>query len=102
LVADPGLGTLPDFGNFPRGVDPYGSVAHMLPFARALSAKCYDFGADGGETTIDFARMIRIVSDAGYSGFVGIEYEGDRLPEREGIRAARVLLERTWPAPRSG
>lgn len=101
LVADPGLGTLPDFGNFPDGVDRYESVTRMMPFARALSAKCYEFRPDGSETTIDYARMIRIVCDAGYKGFVGIEYEGDKLPERDGIYAARVLLERSWPGARS-
>ncbi len=94
LVGDPRLGTLPDFGNFPPGVDKYDSVAKMMPYAKAVSAKCYDFGPDGQETTIDFARMLEIVRAAGYRGYVGIEYEGERLPEREGILAAKALLER--------
>jgi sugar phosphate isomerase/epimerase len=65
-----------------------------MPHARAVSAKCYDFGPDGEESTIDFSRMIAIVKAAGYTGYVGIEYEGERLPEREGILAAKALLER--------
>jgi sugar phosphate isomerase/epimerase len=93
LVGSPHLGTLPDFGNFPAGVDRYDAVAKLMPCAKAVSAKCYDFGPDGAETTIDFPRMMDIVRAGGYRGYVGIEYEGERLPEREGILAAKALLE---------
>lgn len=94
LVGSPHLGTLPDFGNFPPEVDRYDAVARLMPHAKAVSAKCYDFGPDGEETTIDFGRMMSIVKDAGYTGYVGIEFEGERLPEREGILAAKALLEK--------
>jgi sugar phosphate isomerase/epimerase len=88
------LGTLPDFGNFPEDSDRYAAVRTMMPFAKAVSAKCYDFDAAGSETKIDFRRMLRIVKSAGYRGFVGIEYEGQRLSERQGIAACKALLER--------
>jgi sugar phosphate isomerase/epimerase len=65
-----------------------------MPYATAVSAKCYDFGPDGEETTIDFARMLAIVRAAGYAGHIGVEYEGERLSERDGILAAKALLER--------
>ena len=65
-----------------------------MPQAKAVSAKCYDFDADSNETKIDFPRMIEIVKAAGYSGYVGIEYEGQEMPEREGITACKTLLER--------
>ncbi len=94
LVNNPRLGTLPDFGNFPPETDRYAAVGTLMPHAKAVSAKCYDFGPDGNETKIDFARMIEIVRAAGYEGYVGIEFEGDRLSEREGIVAAKALLER--------
>ena len=94
LVNSPHLGTLPDFGNFPTDTDRYESMATLMPHAKAVSAKCYDFGPDGEETTIDFARMIDIVTSAGYRGYVGIEFEGGRLSEREGIVAAKALLEK--------
>lgn len=94
LVGDPQLGTLPDFGNFPKGTDWCKAVEKMMPYAGAVSAKCYDFDPDGNETTIDFARMMKIVRTAGYSGYVGIEYDGTRMPEREAILAAKGLLER--------
>ncbi len=93
-VNNPGFGTLPDFGNFPPEVDRYDAVARLMPWAKAVSAKCYDFGLDGGETAIDFARMLDIVTGAGYHGYVGIEFEGERTGEREGILAAKALLER--------
>ncbi len=90
-------GTLPDFGNFDLGegesYDRYQGVRELMPFARAVSAKSYAFDADGNETTIDFLRMIRIVLEAGYRGYLGIEFEGAGLSEIEGIRATKSLLE---------
>lgn len=92
-VGRPNFGSLPDFGNWPPETDRYEGVEKMMPFAKAVSAKCYDFDAAGNETRIDFPRMLRILKDAGYRGFVGIEYEGQRLSERDGIIAAKKLLE---------
>ena len=98
MADHPRLGTLPDFGNFNLGdgerYDNYQGVTEMMPYATAVSAKSHDFDADGNDTTIDFERMMRIVLDAGYRGYVGIEYEGRRLSEPDGIRATKVLLER--------
>jgi L-ribulose-5-phosphate 3-epimerase len=99
-VNKPQFGTLPDFGNFPldgKGnykIDVYDAIARMMPFAKGVSAKSYDFGEDGKETKLDYARILKIVTDAGYHGFVGIEYEGGRLSEPEGIRATKTLLEK--------
>jgi len=98
LTDHPRAGTLPDFGNFlieaGREYDRYKGVAELMPFARGVSAKSYDFDDAGDETTIDYRRMMKIVLDAGYHGFVGIEYEGTRLSEPDGIRATRDLLQR--------
>jgi sugar phosphate isomerase/epimerase len=92
-VDNPYFGTLPDFGNFPPDVDKYRAVEMMMPYAKAVSAKCYDFGEDGGETTLDYARLIKIVVDeAGYHSYIGIEYEGDRLSEYDGVKACKKLL----------
>jgi sugar phosphate isomerase/epimerase len=65
-----------------------------MPFAKAVSAKSFDFDAAGNETTIDYRRMMKIVKDAGFRSYVGIEYEGDRLPEADGVRATKTLLEK--------
>lgn len=89
----PNCGTLPDFGNF-KEYDRYKGVEEMMPFAKGVSAKSYDFDAEGNDTKIDYGRMIKIVLDAGYNGYIGIEYEGSRLSEPDGIRATKKLLER--------
>lgn len=88
------FGTLPDFGNFPEGVDIYDAIDRIMPYAKAVSAKCYDFDDTTGlETKIDFERMIQIVHDKHqYHGRIGIEFEGDRLSEFDGIKAAKKLL----------
>ncbi len=93
LVNHPRCGTLPDFGNFYE-YDRYQGVAEMMPYAKGVSAKSYDFDAAGNETKVDYPRMMKIVLDAGYHGFVGIEYEGNRLSEDEGIKATKRLLDR--------
>ena len=91
-------GTLPDFGNFRIGddawYDRYRGVRELMPFARAVSAKSHEFDPEGDETGTDYRKMLRIVLEAGYRGYVGIEYEGDGLAEPEGIRATKRLLEK--------
>lgn len=99
-------GVLPDFGNFCLNreggerweaacieeYDRYKGVAEMMPVAKAVSAKSYDFDKNGNETTIDYQKMIQIVKDANYTGFIGVEYEGSRLSEIDGIIATKNLL----------
>ena len=101
MVGHPRIGTLPDFGNFNLAdggrYDNYQGVTEMMPYAKAVSAKSHDFDAEGNDTTIAFSQMMRIVLDAGYRGYVGIEYEGQRLSEPDGIRATKALLERVRP-----
>ncbi|MBJ02587.1 MAG: xylose isomerase [Planctomycetes bacterium] len=93
----PGVGTLPDFGNFSLGggewYDRYQGVAELMPFAKAVSAKSHDFDGEGNETHTDYRRMLKIVLDAGYRGYIGIEYEGGGLSEDDGIRHTKALLE---------
>ena len=89
------FGTLPDFGNFPDDVDNYDAVDKMMPYAKAVSAKCYDFDDKGLETKLDYNRLIsNVVDKHNYSGYIGIEYEGNRMSEFEGIKACKILLEK--------
>ena len=90
----PNCGTLPDFGNFPPETDIYDAVKMLMTYAKSVSAKSYDFDEKGDETKIDYYRMMKIVLDAGYKGYVGIEYEGERLSETDGIVATKKLLEK--------
>jgi sugar phosphate isomerase/epimerase len=91
-------GTLPDFGNFrvsdTEEYDKYQGVMELMPFAKGVSAKCYEFDDEGNTVRIDFRRMLRIVLDAGYRGHVGIEWEGQEPEDIEGVRLANVLLQR--------
>ncbi len=103
-----GCGTLPDFGNFgidrKKGdwYDRYTGTKELMPYAKAVSAKTYDFDDSRPFITIDsrweketdFLRMMKIVVAAGYNGYVGIEYEGHGLPERAGIQKSKELLDR--------
>jgi sugar phosphate isomerase/epimerase len=99
MIDHPRAGTLPDFGNFDIGggqqYDRYLGVAELMPYAKAVSAKTHDFNdATGEETTKDYHRLMKIVMDAGFHSWVGIEYEGNRLPEREGIARTLTLLKK--------
>ncbi|MEO0414163.1 MAG: TIM barrel protein [Verrucomicrobiota bacterium] len=121
-------GTLPDFGNFyvakkregkekqyeaakqlytgdaysedDKGLsyDRYQGVKDLMPYAKGVSAKAHDFDADGNEIHTDFAKMAEIVKASGYTGHIGVEYEGKGLSEDEGILATKALIERTFGA----
>ena len=99
-VDHPRCGTLPDFGNFRIADDEwynrYQGVLELIPFAKAVSAKSHDFDDAGDETRTDYLRMMKIVRDSDYRGYIGIEYEGSRLGEFEGILATKRLLDRVF------
>ena len=107
-VGKKNVGTLPDFGNFciRRGTgelyegkcveeyDRYKGVKEMLPFAKGVSAKSYDFDSKGNCVETDYKKMLKIVKDSGFRGYIGIEYEGSKLGEEEGIKKTKELLMR--------
>jgi sugar phosphate isomerase/epimerase len=90
----PNCGTLPDFGNF-REYDRYKGVKELMPYAKGVSAKAGRFDDEGNEVNTDYARMMKIVLDAGYRGYVGIESSvGDQMSELEAILMTKHLLQR--------
>jgi sugar phosphate isomerase/epimerase len=106
-VNKPNVGTLPDFGNFcishewgtTQGecaeiYDRYKGIEELLPFAKGVSAKSYDFDANGEQPKIDYKRLIALVKASGFKGFIGIEFEGETQPEEEGIRKTKALLQK--------
>ncbi len=104
-VNSPYCGTLPDLGNFciernyetgecGKEYDKYKGTEELMPFAKGVSAKTHAFDENGNESNIDYTRMLNIIKDSGFSGFIGIEYEGQQLSEEEGIKATKSLLER--------
>lgn len=106
-VNKPNVGTLPDLGNFciTRGenwtcveeYDRYKGTAELMPFAKGVSAKTNDFDEQGNCIETDYSRMLKIIKDAGFTGIIGIEYEGNKISEEEGIRKTKALLERVGP-----
>ena len=103
-VNKPGCGTLPDFGNFciesgddgcAKEYDKYKGVKELMPFAKGVSAKSGSFDTNGNETNIDYMKMMKIVKDFGYTGYVGIE-SGGKSPEDEykSVKLTKALLEK--------
>ena len=94
---------LPDFGNFNIGkiegvketaYDRYKGVDELMPFAKGVSAKSHDFDDKGNEIHTDYRKMLEIVvKKHKYGGYVGIEYEGSKISEADGIKATKKLLE---------
>ena len=72
----------------------YKGFSEFMPYAKAVSAKTYDFDDDGNETKIDYAKMMKIIKQNNYDGYIGVEYEGSRLTEKEGILATKSLIQR--------
>ena len=102
-VGEKNVGTLPDFNNFcltrqgnkcVEEYDRYKGTLEMMPYAKAVSAKSLDFDAQGNCIETDYVKMLKIVKDSGFKGYVGIEYEGDKVGEYEGIKKTKALLER--------
>ena len=101
-VKNENCGTLPDFGNFCitkdkdrnciEDYDRYKGIKELLPYAKAVSAKSYSFDANGNEELIDYLKVMKMVKESGYTGFVGVEFEGDKVSEEEGVKLTRDLL----------
>ena len=92
-------GVLPDFGNFivdrrPGGerYDLYLGLQELMPLSKGVSAKSHNFDEEGNEVDKDFHRLLKIVKDAGFRGYIGIEYEGSELSQDEGVMATKNLL----------
>ncbi|MFV0267107.1 MAG: sugar phosphate isomerase/epimerase family protein [Draconibacterium sp.] len=96
------VGTLPDFGNFTldwntgESYDRYKGMEQLMPYAKGVSAKSNVFNAEGDEANMDYYRLMKIVDDAGYKGFVGVEFEGSELSEKDGVIATKKLLEKVF------
>lgn len=100
-------GILPDFGNFClrregderwdtpciEEYDKYVGIKELMyKNMGSVSAKSYDFDKNGYETTINYERMMKILKEANFSGYIGVEYEGESLSEEAGTKATRDLL----------
>lgn len=92
-VGKDNFGILPDFGNFPPETNRYDAVETFMPYAKAVSAKATRFSDYGMVTDTDFFRMMRIVRDGGYYGYVGIESSVEKMEEEyDAVRHTRDVL----------
>ncbi|MFN8353736.1 MAG: sugar phosphate isomerase/epimerase family protein [Spirosomataceae bacterium] len=98
------VGTLPDFGNFcikrtssgcEEAYDRYQGTKELMPYAKGVSAKTYDFDDNGNCIETDYQKILTIVKESGFKGYIGIEYEGSKLSEEEGIKKTKELIEKT-------
>ena len=85
-------GTLPDFGNFRikdgESYDSYRGIEKLMPWAKGVSVKDQVWDDKGNSAPLDFERMLKIVLDAGFNGYCGIEFGGF-----EGLNQSRKRLE---------
>ena len=108
-VNRPNFGSFPDFGNWclsakwgttqgdcDREYDRYKGVAELLPYARAVSAKSYNFNEQGEDRKMDYYRLMKLVKESDYKGYIGIEYEGTEKSEHEGILLTQELMNKAW------
>ena len=106
-VAMDNCGVLVDFGNFclrrenderwgapcVEEYDRYRGIEELMPYAHGVSAKSYAFDEEGNETSMDFPKILNIVRDAGFSGFIGVEFEGPDADPFPGMEATKSLIE---------
>ncbi len=103
------VGLLPDFGNFcishpwgstqegcEKAYDRYKGIQEMLPYAKGVSAKSYDFDQAGEQPLIDYKKLLGIVNASGFKGYIGVEFEGINQPEGEGINKTIALIKKYW------
>lgn len=108
-VNKPNVGSLPDFGNFcissENGLtwgdtcyeeyDKYKGVTELMPFAKGVSAKVMKFTADDECSETDYERMMKIVKDSGFNGYIGIESSVKLMEDEEdGVKKTKALLEK--------
>jgi L-ribulose-5-phosphate 3-epimerase len=98
LVDHPRCGTLPDFGNFRikdgESYDSYRGIKKLMPWAKGVSVKDSVWDDKGNQAPLDFVRMLKIVLDAGFDGYCGIEFGGfaNLNASRESLEQAREQL----------
>lgn len=110
-VNNPFLGTLPDFGNWCTSAEWGGTKEHQnctniynpakglvefLPYAKGVSAKSYEFNNEGFDTVIDYSKLLKLIKESDFNGYIGIEYEGEGLSPSDGIKATKTLIEKIW------
>jgi len=77
-ISSPWFGALIDTGNFME--DPYDKIEMVAPKAVYAQAKTYFGGGEWYTLDLDYKRIAKILKNAGYTGFVSLEFEGKEDP----------------------
>ncbi|MBM3839894.1 MAG: sugar phosphate isomerase/epimerase [Verrucomicrobia bacterium] len=73
-VKNPWIGVNLDTGNF-HTADPYGAIARCAPYAVNVQFKVEVRPAGQSRQEADLARIMKILRDANYQGYLALEYE---------------------------
>lgn len=95
-IKSPWLGALVDTGNFLE--DPYDKIEQVAPKAAYVQAKTYYGGGEWYTLDLDYPRIASIFRKAGYTGYVGLEFEGKEDPDTA-VPKSIEMLRKAFAAP---
>jgi len=87
------IGLNMDTNNFPAE-DRYSHMEKVIDRIVQIHAKFFDVDENTGDTRIDYDRVLPMARDAGFNGFVSIEYEGKEDPYLAVPKASKFLRSR--------
>jgi sugar phosphate isomerase/epimerase len=93
-IDSPNFGVNLDTGNF-HGEDPYADLAQLAPYAVNVQVKTEISRKGGKAEEADLSRVIGVLRDAKYSGYVVLEYEAREDPATavpKSIKKLRSLI----------
>jgi len=79
--------------------DIYEGVSKLLPYAKAVSAKVNSFDENGEDLDIDYTKMLKVIKDSNYSGYIGVEQQAsfeDNIDPIQAINLTKELLFKSW------
>ncbi len=85
------LGVNMDTNNFPKE-DRYSHMKNVIDRIVQIHAKILEIDEERGDLTIDYDRVLSMARDAGFNGFVSIEYEGKEDAWSAVTKASKYLL----------
>lgn len=88
-IKSPWLGALMDTGNFLE--EPYEKLKAIAPKTVYVQAKTYFGGGEWYTLDLDYRRVARILAEANYRGYVGLEMEGKEDPDTAVAKSVAML-----------
>lgn len=79
-VSNPWVGVNLDTGNFYGEADPYDDMARLAPYAVNVQLKVEVNRRGKGKEQTDLSRVVKILCQANYQGYVALEYEAAEDP----------------------